>query len=183
MSGKYKFYNPDGIYFVSFAVVGWADVFIRNMYKDILLDSIRHCQKEKGLIVHAWVIMSSHVHMIISRNSTWVLEDIMRDMKKFTSHKIIGAIMENTQESRKEWLLEMFENFGRLNSNNSKYQFWQQENHPVELSDNKMQDERLDYIHNNPVKSGYVYKPEDYIYSSAIDYCDEKGLLDIVRIE
>lgn len=55
--------------------------------------------------------------------------------------------------------------------------------HPVELSDNKMQDERLNYIHNNPVKAGYVYKPEDYIYSSAIDYCDERGLLDIVRIE
>lgn len=183
MSGKYKFYNPDGIYFVSFAVVGWADVFTRNVYKDILLDSIQYCQKEKGLVVHAWVVMSNHVHMIISKNGTWMLEDIMRDMKKFTAHKIIGAVMENPQESRKEWLLEMFEDYGGANSNNSKYQFWQQDNHPVELSDNKMQDERLNYIHDNPVKAGYVYRPEDYVYSSAIDYCDEKGLLEIVKIE
>lgn len=183
MSGKYKFHNPEGIYFVSFAVVGWADVFTRNIYKEILSDSIRHCQKEKGLIIHAWVIMSNHVQLVISRNSNVALEDIMRDMKKFTAHKIIGAIMENTQESRKEWLLEMFEKHGRINSNNTKYQFWQQDNHPIELSDNKMKDERLDYLHNNPVKAGNVYKPEEYIYSSAIDYCDEKGLLEIVRIE
>jgi putative transposase len=183
MSNKYKFHNPEGIYFVSFAVVGWADVFIRNTYKNILLDSIRHCQKEKGLTVHAWVIMSSHVHMIISKSSTWQLQDIMRDMKKFTAHKIIGAIMENSGESRKEWLLQMFENYGRANANNTKYQFWQQDNHPVELSDNKMQDERLNYIHENPVKAGYVYKAEEFVYSSAIDYCDEKGLLDIARLE
>jgi REP element-mobilizing transposase RayT len=183
MSGKYKFHNPHGIYFVSFAVVDWADVFIRNVYKDILLDSFRHCQKEKGLVIYAWVIMSSHVHLIISRQGTIPLEDIMRDMKKFTAHKIIGAIMESLYESRKEWLLKMFEEHGRANSNNTKYQLWQQDNHPVELDTNKMKDERLAYIHNNPVKAGYVYKPEDYIYSSAMDYCDEKGLLDIVWLD
>lgn len=127
--------------------------------------------------------MSSHVHLIISRSGIIPLEDSMRDMKKFTAHKIIGAIMENQHESRKEWLLEMFVKFGRANSNNTKYRFWQQDNHPVELDTNKMKDERLNYIHANPVKAGYVYKPEEYIYCSAIDYCDEKGLLDIKLLE
>lgn len=81
------------VYFVTFAVVGCADVFVRNIYKDILLDSIRHCQKEKGWVVYAGGIMISHVHAIISRNSTWVLEDIMRDVKKITAHKIIGELL------------------------------------------------------------------------------------------
>jgi putative transposase len=67
--------------------------------------------------------MSNHVQLIISRNASHALEDIMGDMKKFTAHKIIGAIMDNIQESRKEWLLEMFEKHGRINSNNTKYQF------------------------------------------------------------
>ena len=147
MSSKYKFKNPDGIYFVSFAEVGWIDVFTRNIYKDIVLDSIKHCQKEKGLIVHAWVIMTSHIHLIISKNGTWLLEDIMRDMKKFTSFKLFGAIMENIQESRREWMLRLFEEHGRANPNNTKFQFWQQDNHPIQLSSNEMMDQRLDYIH------------------------------------
>jgi hypothetical protein len=91
--------------------------------------------------------------------------------------------MENPQESRKEWLLKMFEEHGNANSNNSKFQFWQQDNHPVELSDNEMIDQRLEYLHNNPVEAGIVEKPEDYLYSSARDYCDIKGLIPLVKIE
>ena len=159
------------------------DVFIRNTYKDILVESIIHCQKEKGLVVHAYVIMTSHVHMIISRNATWNLEDIMRDMKKFTSFKITGAIMENPKESRKEWLLKMFEENGMKNSNNAKYQFWQQDNHPVELTDNTMIDQRLDYLHNNPVEAGFVRLAEDYVYSSALDYAGGVGYISIELLE
>ena len=114
MSSKYKFYNPDGIYFVSFAVVGWIDVFIRKNYKDLLIDSLKYCQKRKGLVIHAYVIMTNHVHMIISRNGNDLLEEIMRDVKKFTSFKLIGAIMDNRQESRKEWTLELFERKGQV---------------------------------------------------------------------
>ena len=183
MSSKYKFKNPEGVFFVSFATVAWIDVFTRNIYKDVVLDSLRHCQKEKGLVIYAWVIMSNHIHLIISKNSTWQLPDIMRDMKKFTAFKLLGAIMENIQESRKEWMLKLFEQAGRANSNNTKYQFWQQDNHPIELSTNEMIDQRLDYIHNNPVTSGIVQQPEHYLYSSAIDYSGSKGLLAIEKIE
>ena len=183
MSSKYKFRDPNGLYFISFATVGWIDVFTRNIYKDIVLDSIRHCQKEKGLVLHAWIIMTSHLHLIISKNSSWLLEDIMRDMKKFTSFKLTGAIMENIQESRKEWMLRLFEEYGRANSNNTKYQFWQQDNHPIELSTNEMIDQRLDYIHNNPVTSGIVQQPEHYLYSSAADYAGQQGLLHLTKIE
>ncbi|HOZ81900.1 MAG TPA: transposase [Bacteroidia bacterium] len=183
MSTKYKFQEPDAIYFVTFSVVNWIDVFTRNTYKDILLDSIRHCQKEKGLVVHAWVIMTNHVHMIISKNSLRVLPDIMRDLKKFTAYKNIGAIMESPQESRREWMFKLFKQAGENNSNNTNWQFWQQDNHPIELTDATMQEQRLNYIHENPVRAGFVYKAEDYVYSSACDYGGTKGLLDLLLLE
>jgi len=101
MSIKYKFSNPDAIYFVTFSVIGWIDVFTRIVYKEILLETFRYCVKQKGLIIYGYVIMSNHVHMIISRNGDNSLSDIMRDMKKFSSVKIIKEIIENPQESRK----------------------------------------------------------------------------------
>jgi putative transposase len=87
MSRKYKFKNPEGIFFISFATVYWIDVFIRNEYKEIMLDSWRFCQKQKGLDIYAWIIMTSHVHMIIG-SKTNKLEDIVRDMKNHTHPKL-----------------------------------------------------------------------------------------------
>ena len=134
-------------------------------------------------MIHAYVIMTNHVHMIISRNGNDLLEEIMRDIKKFTSFKLIGAIMDNQQESRKEWMLELFERKGKSNSNNSKYQFWQQDNHPIELSNNFMMDQKLRYVHENPVESGFVGEASEWIYSSASDYEGRKGLLEVKLIE
>jgi putative transposase len=178
MSRKYKFKNPEGIYFISFATVYWIDVFIRNEYKETLLESWRYCQEEKGLVIYAWIIMSSHVHMIISSKSNKP-EDIIRDMKSYTSGKLKKATIEHPGESRKEWMLWMMERAGRKNSNNTNFQFWQQHNKPKELSDNKIMEQKLDYIHNNPVVEGIADNPEDYVYSSARDYCGSKGLIDI----
>jgi REP element-mobilizing transposase RayT len=94
MSRKYKFRNPEAVYFVTFTTVNWIDVFTRLIYKEIIVDSLNYCIKNKGLMVYAWVIMSNHVHLVIeSRNAP--LEDIMRDLKKHTSKKIIKAIEEN----------------------------------------------------------------------------------------
>jgi putative transposase len=97
--GGYKIRNQAAIHFITFAVVGWIDVFTRKDYRDILLDSIRFCQRDKGLEVYSWCIMSNHVHLIVSaRNNN--LSDVLRDFKKFTSKKIITAIEANTKESR-----------------------------------------------------------------------------------
>jgi REP element-mobilizing transposase RayT len=85
------------------------DVFTRNEYKNILLDSWRHCQQKKGLVIHAWVIMTNHVHMIISRNGDYKFEQIVRDFKKYTSTKICSAISCNLKESRREWMINDFD--------------------------------------------------------------------------
>ncbi|MDB5155866.1 MAG: transposase [Mucilaginibacter sp.] len=126
--------------------------------------------------------MSSSVHLIISTENG-NLSDIMRDLKRHTSKTILKAIEENVQESRRKWLLWMFERAGKHNANNEQYQFWQQNNHPVELSTHKMLIQRLDYLHNNPVESGAVNHPPDYLYSSARDYYnDQEEMLPIIRL-
>jgi putative transposase len=182
MSRNYKFRDQDKPYFISFATVNWIDVLIRPVYKDIIVDSIKYCIENKGLIVYAWIIMSSHVHMIIG-TSKEPMENIIRDLKRHTSKALLKAVKENSVESRREWMLWMFERAGKKNRNNSKYQFWQQHNHPIELDNNVITDQKLAYLHNNPVEEGYVHEPNEYVYSSAIDYAGGKGMIDIVFIE
>jgi putative transposase len=182
MSSKYKFRDQSKLYFVSFAVVYWLDVFIRNEYRDIILNSLKTCQAKKGLEIYGWCIMTSHVHMIIGTHGD-KMEDIMRDFKTFTSRSLKEAITNNPQESRKEWMLWMMEKAGKKNSNNKNFQFWRQDNHPIEIFDSEMMKQKLNYIHNNPVEVGFVNKTEDYLYSSARDYANEKGLLEVSFIE
>ena len=182
MSRKYKFHNPEGLYFVSFAVVFWIDVFIRRCYKDILVESLSYCQKNKGLRIHAWCIMSSHVHMIISSEEE-LLPGTLRDMKSYTSAQLKTAIEENPQESRKEWMILMMKRAGKNNSNNNGFQLWQQNNNPIELFTKKVIQQKLEYIHNNPVIEGFVEKSEEYLYSSAKDYAGMNGILILHKIE
>ncbi len=178
MSRNYKFRDQEKPYFISFATVYWVDVFTRMKYKDILVESMNYCVDKKDLIIYAWVIMSNHAHMIIGTKGE-KMENIIRDLKKFTSKSIIHAIKGDLQESRKEWLLNMFEKAGKTNGNNRKYQFWQQHNNPIELDGNEMIQQKLDYLHNNPVKEGIVCDTVDFRYSSAVDYANGKGLVKV----
>ena len=156
MSRNYKFHNPEGVYFVSFAVIEWLDVFTRNEYKDILIDSLAFCIKNKGMELFAWCIMSNHVHLIFRSIEGHKPELILGDFKRFTSNAIIRVIKENPRESRREWLFEHFEKAGSKLSNVSRYQFWRHDNKPIELWSNKVIDEKISYIHNNPVEEGLV---------------------------
>lgn len=183
MPSRYRIYDHQDAYFITFAVVEWVDALSRPYYKDILMDSFRYCQQNKGLELYAYVVMNNHVHLIASAAEGYNLSDILRDLKKFTSKKIIAAIEENVQESRKRWMLWLFRSNGQRNSNNEVYQFWQQDNHPVCLDSAALIDQRLNYLHNNPIAEGIVEEPEHYIYSSARDYAGIKGMLDIVLLE
>lgn len=182
MSRNYKFHNPEGAYFVSFAVVEWLDVFTRNEYKDILLDSLEYCQKEKGMEVYAWCIMTNHVHLAFRSVGDHKPEQILGDFKRFTSKAVVKAIKENPKESRKEILLKTFESAASKSSNVQKYQFWRHDNKPIEIWSNKVIAEKINYIHNNPVAAGLVFRPEDYRYSSAVDYAGEIGLINDVVV-
>ncbi|MCG8410029.1 MAG: transposase [Bacteroidales bacterium] len=181
MSRNYKFRNQESLYFISFATVYWIDVFVRSEYKDILVESINYCIENKGLIIYGWVIMPSHVHLIFGTNQE-PMQNIVRDLKKYTSKAIVQTIRENPEESRREWMLWMFECAGKKNGNNTNFQFWQQNNKPIELSDTKIINQKLNYLHNNPVKEGFVVESHHYKYSSAIDYADGNGLIKVVLV-
>ena len=154
---------------------GWVDVFTRNEYKNILVENLAYCQAHKGLEIFAWCIMTNHVHLIIRAQEGFLLPDILRDFKKFTSKAVIQAIIENQRESRKEWLLAQFKMA-------EGYRFWRSDNKPIELWSNAVIDQKLNYLHQNPVEEGLVFRSEHYMYSSAIDYAGEKGMLDITLI-
>jgi putative transposase len=182
MSTKYKFHDQDKLYFVSFSVVNRIDLFTRKEYKDIMIASWKHCQQYKGLEIYGYCIMTSHIHMIIGTHGD-NLENIMRDMKKYTSDTLRAAIEQHPAESRKEWMLWMMKRAGKKNSQNKSFQLWQQDNHPIELFDLKILHQKLDYTHYNPVVAGIVENPEDYLYSSARNYFGLPGLIDVILVD
>lgn len=182
MSRNYKFHNPEGVYFVSFAVVEWLDVFTRNEYKNILVDSLRFCQLNKGMEVFAWCIMTNHMHLVYRSTGDQKPEALLADFKRFTSQQLVKAIQNNPQESRKDWLLEQFSKAAANSSNVKHHQFWRHDNKPIELWSNKVIDEKINYIHNNPIEAGLVFRAVDYLYSSAVDYAGETGLLNDVIV-
>lgn len=183
MPRKYAIRNQDYFHFVTFTVVYWLDVFTRAEYRDVFIDSIKYCQKEKGLQLGAWCIMPNHVHLAIATSGKFKLEEIIRDLKSYTARHIRKLIAYSPNESRKAWLLWMMERAGKQKSNNKDFQFWQQHNQPIELSTNALVDQKVNYIHENPVKAEFVSEPEDWLYSSARDYAGEKGLLDIYFLD
>ncbi|MBL7807376.1 MAG: transposase [Saprospiraceae bacterium] len=180
---RYKILDQHGLNFVTLTVVDWVDVFIRKSYKDILLDSLRHCQKEKGLVVYAYVIMSSHIHLIVEASGSIPLSDILRDFKKFTAKTILHEIEHGGYESRREWMLHRFAYHGKNVAGNRKYQFWQSDNHPIVLYTLPVLAQKIGYIHLNPVKEGSVLEAEHFPYSSASNYMTETGLLDVAVVD
>ncbi len=172
MGYAYKIHNQQGVYFITCTVVQWIDVFTRRKYADIVIDSLRYCQQNKGLRIFGWVIMSNHLHMIVSCDEETNLSDVLRDFKKYTSTQVVDAIEKNTQESRRSWLLWLLKKDGNI-------QFWQPDNHAKEIVSLEFFNSKLGYIHDNPVRAGIVEKQEEYLYSSARDYYGKDGLLKI----
>jgi REP element-mobilizing transposase RayT len=179
MSRNYKFRNPEGLYFISFATVYWVDVFVRKMYFDCIAENLNYCAAHKGMEIYSWCIMPSHIHLIF-RSTIQKPEELIRDFKSLTSKKLIALIDGNNQESRREWLLNSFKKAAANNSNNTKNQFWQQHNKPVELWSSGVIQQKMDYVHNNPVEAGFVENDYEYMYSSARDYCGIKGLVKLI---
>jgi len=172
MAFAYRVHDQEGIYFVTFTVHQWADVFTRKAYVEILLENLRYCQTNKGLKIYAWVILSNHCHLII-RSEGFKLSDVIRDFKKHTAKKIVEAIEQNEQESRKRWLLWLLKKDDGI-------WFWEEGYHGKEIVDKDFFESKSNYIHQNPVRAGLVEKEEEYLLSSCADfYGTRKGLLEI----
>ena len=167
-------------YFLTLTVVEWLDVFSRKNYKDVIIDSLRHCIKQKGLNIYSYCLMTNHLHLIVNCNEPFQLSNVIRDFKRHTVKTIIHQII-NEPESRRKWLLREFQEAGEQNSRNKSYTFWQTGNHAIELFNEKFVWDKINYIHKNPVEEKFVINPEEWIYSSASNYLLGTGILEEVH--
>ena len=165
MSERYKF-EEGYAHFITFAVVGWVDVFTRREYAEFLLENLAHCRMKKGLLLYDFVIMPNHVHLIAAATEG-SLGEIMRDFKTYTSKELVKRIASNPLESRKEWMLRLFREYGAANPQNKEHQFWQQSNRPSILDRPELFDQRRNYLRENPVRAGLVNDATAYMWSSA----------------
>ncbi|HEY4786479.1 MAG TPA: transposase [Bacteroidales bacterium] len=178
MSTGYQIKVQDAPYYLTLQVVDWVDIFTRDVYKRLIIDNLRYCQQNKGFEVFAYVIMTNHIHIIV-RSLTNNLSGTIRDFKSYTSKELLKQIALET-ESRRDWMLDIFSKAARQHERNSQFQLWSHENHAEQLWSNEFICEKIDYIHQNPVRAGIVSKPEDYIYSSARNYAGMEVVLDVV---
>jgi REP element-mobilizing transposase RayT len=128
--------------------------------------------------------MSNHIHLIIGSDGKFLVSDIIRDFKKYTSKKLYEFIR-TSGESRKSWMLPIFQKSGKGNPNNTSIQIWIQDNNPMLIEKPDFFWQKLEYIHDNPVKAGLVFRPEDYVFSSASSYAGlhADAMIDIIVVE
>jgi putative transposase len=181
MSADNYFINDqNAVYYLTFTIVDWVDVFTRKEYKFVVADSLNYCIEHKGLEVFAWCLMSNHLHLVCRAIEDSRISDIIRDFKKFTAKTILDKII-TEPESRRDCLpagqagmLYRFEFAGKFDNRIKKYRFWQDTNHAIQLDNTEMIEQRINYTHDNPVRAMIVGRQEDYLYSSARDYSGEK---------
>lgn len=176
---NYSIKKQNSVYFLTFTITDWVDVFTRLHYKNLIAESLAYCRKNKGLKLYAWCLMTNHLHLVCSIEPPLRMTDFLRDYKKFTAKAILDEI-QMAGESRKDWMLYRFEFAGKFDNRIQKYRFWQDKSHPIELISNEMIEQRINYIHENPVRTGIVAKAEEYLYSSARNYA---GLSSIIEID
>ena len=167
------------LYFTTTTVLDWMDVFTRPQYKHIIIDSLKYCQANKGVDIYAWVLMTNHLHMIVGMRDGNQVGAFLRDFKKFTSKSIVSAIRANGQESR-DWLAKRFDFRSAIDKRITGDKFWFDDNHVEHINTYDFYKQKLDYIHNNPVRQDIVARPEDYLYSSARNYAGLDGLLEVI---
>jgi REP element-mobilizing transposase RayT len=182
MSTKYKATTTEEAYFITITTVGWVDVFTRLNQKYNILNSLKYCQDKKGLEIYAYCIMHSHIHLLCKGTDGFILSDIMRDFKKHTAKKIIQTIIDEP-ESRREWLLAHFEKACEHLKRVQNHKVWQDGYHAEIVETNWFIKQKVDYIHNNPVKDKVVTMPEDYYFSSARNYAGLENELDVVLLD
>lgn len=173
----FKIRNQSLPHFLTFTAVEWTDLFTRKVYRDLLLTNMNYCRKHKALRVGAYVIMSNHLH-VIWRSEKGRLSDVIRDFKSYCTKQLIESI-KTENESRRDGLLRTFRYHAGHTNQNKEYKIWRGDNHPEEITSQEFMLSKLAYIHQNPVRAGWVRKPEDWLYSSASNYAGKEALMEV----
>ena len=168
MTKNYKSKDPGIPYFVTFTVVEWLNVFTKPEYMEILKDSLDYCRKEKGMKLYGYVFMTNHIHLVIStEKEDTKLWEIIRDFKKYTAQKVIQKVKEI---ENRDWILNIMKEEGAKRSTNTQYQFWIQDDYAEEIQSDEFFYQKINYIHDNPVRAKIVINQSDYVWSSAKEY-------------
>ncbi|TAK64728.1 transposase [Methylobacter sp.] len=171
---RYEFTDPSLPHFMTVTVLHWIPVFTRPDTVNIVLDSLRHLSAE-GLKVYAYVILENHLHLVAQSPQ---LDRDMARFKSYTAKQLIVFLGENNVKT----ILDQLAFYKKAHKIDRGYQFWQEGVHPELIQSDPMMRQKVDYIHQNPVKRGYVDKPEHWRYSSARNYAGEDGLLDVCKL-
>jgi REP element-mobilizing transposase RayT len=178
-----EFEEKEACTFITFQTVDWVDVFVRPVYKQVVVHTLNHFIESKGLIVYAWCLMTHHLHLLMQAKPGSVIAELEKEYKSFTTTKILEAI-DTEPEIRKDWMMSRFENFGTMLGLMKKYHVWQNCSHPlyIEMRKKDILLEHFEYIHQNPVREKIVDLAGEYLYSSARDYSGIKGLVNITKL-
>ena len=169
---RYQIYENEYPYFLTSSVVHGLPIFANKVAANIVLDSLEYLQLEKGTTIYAYVVMVNHIHLIAKSDS--LVKDISA-LKSYTARKIIDYLKEHRHTNWLRKLREQKADYKR----DRKYQLWQEGYHPKQIIGDDMMLQKVEYIHNNPVKRGYVDNPEDWRYSSARNYLGKSGLIPV----
>jgi REP element-mobilizing transposase RayT len=158
---------------MTWTIVGWLPLFTRNEAVEVVLDSWRYLQRERGFQLFAYVILENHLHLIASAPE---LAKAVKDSKSFTARQLVDLL-----ERRSAGVLLKQLRFHKLaHKDESEFQIWHEGSHPEQIGSNEMMWQKIEYIHNNPVERGYVDDPLHWRYSSARNYAGQRGLIEIV---
>jgi REP element-mobilizing transposase RayT len=174
----------DACHFLTLNVVERIDVFVRPAYKQVITRALNHFIELHGVNVYAWCLMSSHLHLLIRTKEGYGPAWFERDFKKYTTPLLLKAI-QTEADLRRDWILERFEEFGKSLKRIEKYHLWQTCNSPLHIDGQQPQQllDKIEEIHENPVRHGIVDQPENYLYSSARDYAGLRGPVHVTVIQ
>jgi putative transposase len=164
---RYKITNNTAPHFVTFTVLHWIPIFTNPDTVNIIFNSLKFLQKD-GLKINAFVILENHMHFILQSDD--LTKDIQR-LKSFTAREIIKLL----QQKNVKTILEQLAFYKKAHKTNTAYQLWQEGCHPELITSNEMMQQKIEYIHHNPVKRGYVDLPEHWRYSSCRNYLASGG--------
>jgi REP element-mobilizing transposase RayT len=163
MRSRYHVREKERAHFVTSTIVDWLPVFILPDCCEILARSLDFCRSEKGLRLYAWVIMDNHFHAVVHAEE---LSRAMADLKKFTAHRLLEQI----KAGRRDWLLALLARAKAAHKRGSRFQVWQEGFHPQAIYSDRTMEQKIDYVHANPVRRGWVASPEHWRYSSAHEW-------------
>mgnify|MGYP000845592174 CR=1 FL=1 len=174
MRSRYTITESEGIYFLTITIVDWLPVVVGTAPCEIVLESLLFCRKQKELRLYAYVLMENHLHLVAEAPD---LTGCVQSFKRHTARSIINW----ATTTNKDWLLHQFGYCRKAYKHNSQYQVWQEGAHPQLIQGDDMLRQKMVYIHNNPVRRGYVDMPEHWRYSSARNY--ESGDHTVLEID